>query len=986
MKKYLQYCRIPAMLLALLLGLGTVPPIPATAAEKGRMSLKRPALELSLGEEDQIIPVFEHVSGTPAVTFRSADPSVVTVDQEGRLVAKKVGKTTITVSCASTGDTIELSVKVMEKEHSWDDKIMITTFWPPNPVEMVNDEQYKLLADAGITQVLGAGANMDGVETTEKMLAMCDKYGMGLTMSSYFGPRVTGWTDEEFRTYTSYYKNVPAAYGVFMADEPLNGNGFVNAYLGLRKYIPNLYCHLNFLPEHYYGNSRLYQSLLTDYARLIADGGDKLEYLMFDMYPYGLEAGSMARVEFFSNLRSVYEVGHKNQVKTGLYIQTVCIPNAFRRPTDSEIRYEMYAALAFGFKQLSFFTWFTPTGQGEPFTDGIIAADGTPNSHYYAIKDINHEIHALGDTLVKCDTHAVYLTGRKTYGQPAVPEDFFAQIGHDSDTFIFSWMRHRETGRNYLMVVNNNFTRKQTGEIIFDSAITSVSEVSKTDGSLRSLSMDGQTLVIQLEAGDAMLIALPEDFDFYQAPEGQPPAETNLAADALIYASSSEGWNGNFIYNLNDGSNYTAMDADRQIWRSLDAEDSYIKIDLGRTLDFDRVDVYPIGGMFNYGDAFPNNITVSISDDGQTWREVKSVKDITITELRGYTLRIGDQTARWIKLDFTDTQNAFGYVAVDEVEVYNDKGRLPEPALIPFLGDDTVVTYTEGENIALGKKGFATSSAEQIDWSLNFINDGNRATGFASAVFRNTVPDVTEFAGVSFGDLFAVEEVTVTLMHHTPEDFRIELSEDLKNWTAIYDVTGAAMNTQPITVTLDTPVNARYVRVIGTRMRDDINGGGYLIKIGEIEAYGKPVCDKTDLERVMATYRTEGGDPAGEVYAEAEAAMGNALLTQSQAQDLIRRLYAAIGRNPDGSEIPPETEPETTAPTEPESTTTESDTTDEETGITGSETTATADETAASDTSASEPAQGCASAVGSGATLALLAGAALTLKKRKKNR
>ena len=45
--------------------------------------------------------------------------------------------------------------------------------------------------------------------------------------------------------------------------------------------------------------------------------------------------------------------------------------------------------LAFGYKQFSYFTWFTPSNRSEPFADGIILLDGTPNpKSYEAVKQL----------------------------------------------------------------------------------------------------------------------------------------------------------------------------------------------------------------------------------------------------------------------------------------------------------------------------------------------------------------------------------------------------------------------------------------------------------------------------------------------------------------------------------------------------------------------------------------------------------------------
>ncbi len=940
MKKHLIFCRIAAMLLACLLIFGTVVALPIGAAEKGVMSLLRPALELSLGEKDQIVPLFENVTGTPAVTYTSADPSIVTVDQDGRLEAKKVGKTTVTVACAATGDSIELSVSVIEKEHTFDDDIMITIFWPPSE-GYLNDEQFKLMADAGITQVLGAHPDYYTVESQMKMLELCAKYGMGLTIEDG-----SGWnhqSEERIAELIKRYHNVPGAYGFFMGDEPFNANPFVSTYVGIKKQEPNAYIHLNFLPQGPYGSAHTYRAQMTDYARLCDEAGYPLDYLMFDSYPFGPVEGQMERAGFYSNIRSVYMAGLKNQVKTGLYIQTVGIWGVYRRPEDAAIRYEMYTALAYGCKQLSFFTWFTPVNRGEGFYDGIISPEGVPNAHYETIKQVNSEIHAIGPTLAKCDTLGVYFTGRNTYGEPAVPADFFAHTSKSTDNFIFSWKRHTETGRNYLMVVNNGFGNDRSVDILFDEAITGVSEVSRTDGSLQPLTMKGQKLTVHLEAGDAVLLAMPEDYDFYQAPYGQPAASVNLAANQLINqdasvnyvdnviinASSSVGGDGYYIYNLNDGTRIVPGTSDEQSWRSVDNKDAYIKIDFGRELKFNRVDLYAAGNIRTFGQNFPRKVEVSVSSDGETWQSVKTFTDLSIQKLSGVRLDIGAQTARYVKLDMKDIPADQPYVALNEIEIYNDDGTVPDPDRISLLHTTDVTPYTEGENIALLKRNITSSYVFTNDWATVYVNDGlvnaeGSARGWSSAFGKNSTPDAEEWAGVEFGDLFDVHKLVIRPCGAFPEDYQVQVSNDGWSWTTISEETGANP-TGDIVLTFDTPVRTRAVRILGTKLRAGSGAtDGYVFQLGDIEAYGTPVCDKTVIETAMEIYRTEGGDTGAAEYKDAEKALANALLTQSQANDLAGKLYLLVGYNADGTKpaprpLPPvETEPVTEPVTEPD--------------------------------------------------------------------
>lgn len=948
------------------------------------VSLDRSSIELFVGETDKVNVSFLGTKKMYPLTYKSSDTSVLSVASDGTLTAKKLGKADVTVTCAQLNTTATLAVKVVETKHSFDENILLSIFWPPTP-QYITDEQYKLIADAGINWVMGAGEEtLANVENQKRMLELCAKYGIGMTVSDgNFGGSLQRKTAEQIAAAVARYKNVPAAYGFYILDEPLNPNGYLDAYINLKKAAPEAYMHLNFLPSGSYGSDAIYRAQMNDWARLTATAGYPLDYLIFDRYPFPLGQGTMDRKGFFQNVRACHDVGLKNDVKTGLYIQTVCQEVGFRRPTDSEIRYEMYASLAFGYKQLSFFTWFTPVNRNEPFRDGIIAPDGTPNAHYETVKTINHEILAIGETLVKCDALEVYFNGPDTYGQPSVPDDFFVQA-EKKDTLILSFLRHKETGRNYLMVVNNDFSAKQDIQLTFDKAITSLSEVSRVDGTLKPLTMNGQVLKLTLAAGDAMLMALPEGFDHYVAPEGQPEASVNLAIDAMITAPWSLGEEGWYIACLQDGERITA---DRSKgWRSENSKDTYVDIDLGRVLKFNRVDFYPAGTVLDYGGAFPTTIKISVSNDGKNFTEVKTLEGLSITKTTGIKTDLETQEARYIRIDLQDAPKGARFMALNEIEVYNDDGTVPPPPIFTLADDDgVVITYTEGENIAKGKKVFYSSTTpphfQAWGWDFSYINDGKSGNGWTSNVGLNRTPNATEYIGIDFGDLFAVEKVILEDNGVFPEDFEVALSVDGVRWTVIRDVKGEPdkASGEKYEILLETPVNARFVQVTGTKLRGGGNDG-YLLQLGEIEAYGRPVCDKTVLEQAIAVYQAEGGK-TGQLFNSAVKALENPLLTQTQAKDLAKRLLALV--NKELETTPPETDPvdtpseETTV--EPEVSTPEGDTTVVE------EPSLKAETTAADTTPDTKPAKkGCGSAMGLSA-LILMGAVALVLGKKRKD-
>ena len=108
------------------------------------LTLDRTALELYVNETDTIKPVFLGTKDTYAVTYKSADTSVATVDANGKITAKKLGKTTVTATCAALDQTVTCTIEVVDKKYSFDDNIMISIFWPPTP-DYITDEHVKFI-------------------------------------------------------------------------------------------------------------------------------------------------------------------------------------------------------------------------------------------------------------------------------------------------------------------------------------------------------------------------------------------------------------------------------------------------------------------------------------------------------------------------------------------------------------------------------------------------------------------------------------------------------------------------------------------------------------------------------------------------------------------------------------------------------------------------------------------------------------------------
>ena len=70
----------------------------------------------------------------------------------------------------------------------------------------------------------------------------------------------------------------------------------------------------------------------------------------------------------------------------------------YRWPTEAEVRWEAFTALAYGSTALSYFTYWTPgAAHTEPWSyhNGIILSDGTRGEKYEIVKRINADLQAL---------------------------------------------------------------------------------------------------------------------------------------------------------------------------------------------------------------------------------------------------------------------------------------------------------------------------------------------------------------------------------------------------------------------------------------------------------------------------------------------------------------------------------------------------------------------------------------------------------------
>lgn len=809
----------------------------------------KPALLLETG-------TVEHLPwSAPAgaeVSWSSSDESVVTV-VEGAVTAVAPGTAEVTMASGDLSSAVP--VEVQDDPERVGDSLLVTAFWAPTK-EFTTDEQYRYLAEAGIDFVQNVHTGDLATKATNlKMAALAARYGMQIGVSdSRFGPAIASMTPDEIADAVHEYTNVPGVGGFYLIDEPPNALQFADAFNAIKEVAPEYYAHLNFFPLPWYGSVQAGVQAMQAWGAAV----HHRDYLMYDLYPFG-ENGAFNAEPFYSSLDGLRRAGLDTGMPTGSYVQSVGIPGSYRRPTPAEIRFEVNTFLAYGQKQLSYFTWWTPSGRGEPFTDAVVSPTGVKTDLYEPVKAINAEVHALGSTLIDLDAQEVYLTGANTHGQPSLPAEFFVRPT-TTEPLLFSYLRHKDTGRNYLMVVNRDFTGPTSAELQFDAAIGSVEQVSRADGSTSTVELDGP-LAVTLAAGDALLYALPTSYDYGNRPT---PPNTNLAAGKPATADNARSEFGWSAAGVTD-SNRLASNATHG-WGTVPATSgtqANLVVDLARTRDFNRVDLYPSGQVgYDYGATFPNGLTISVSDDRTTWTQVASLDQAQRPD-GPISLTFDEARGRYLRIEVTGMKTWEGRFSASlrQVEVFNDDGGTPDPEQPPSPPGPT--PYVPDQNIALDKPVYVSSyptaaAYEGWGWAPRFLTDGTRTgKGWTSNIKQHFSADATEWAVVGLNAAYDISEVRLYPSGMFPVDYLVQVSADGDDWTTVATRTGDDGNTtNPRVITFDEPAKGEFLRLVGTRLRST-PADGYMIQLGELEAYGTP-SDKVAPAAVVISTPEDG--------------------------------------------------------------------------------------------------------------------------------
>ncbi|MGW1208988.1 discoidin domain-containing protein [Streptomyces sp. NPDC002499] len=225
---------------------------------------------------------------------------------------------------------------------------------------------------------------------------------------------------------------------------------------------------------------------------------------------------------------------------------------------------------------------------------------------------------------------------------------------------------------------------------------------------------------------------------------------TDLALHAPAEASSTDQ-DSNGAANVTDGNENTR-------WSSAFEDDQWIRVDLGSTQSFDRVDL-------TWEQAYAKTFVVQVSANGSDWTDVQSVDNGAVPlpfNNGNASLQVEDldrRTARYVRLNLGLRNTSWGN----------------------SLWTFSVIDRSDpGTDLALRQK--ATASTEESDHPAAHATDGDPGTRWSSAY------EDDQWIQVDLGSRRDFDRVAIVWETAYPKTYVIQVSDDGEQWTDVKSV------------------------------------------------------------------------------------------------------------------------------------------------------------------------------------------------------
>lgn len=280
----------------------------------------------------------------------------------------------------------------------------IITFWCGPPLAEFTDARAAEIADAGFSVV---GPPCEGGRDRGDQLRALDvaaRHGLRMwVIDDRVGktaPAKPGW-EAAAAAVVADYGTHPALDGYFVTDEPSTKEfpAVAKVVDWLRQADAAHLAYVNLFPG--YVRSRTlgtdsYEDYLEQFATTV-----RPQLLSYDYYPFLTDKD---RHGFFRNLAAVRETAARHRIPF-MYIAQAMPHGPYRDPTESELAWQVFNAMAYGARGISYFAYWTPPD--EPASDldarwnfryGLVE-HGTPTRHFFQVARLNRVIRVVTQQL-----------------------------------------------------------------------------------------------------------------------------------------------------------------------------------------------------------------------------------------------------------------------------------------------------------------------------------------------------------------------------------------------------------------------------------------------------------------------------------------------------------------------------------------------------------------------------------------------------------
>jgi len=199
------------------------------------------------------------------------------------------------------------------------------------------------------------------------------------------------------------------------------------------------------------------------YARFIEKYLDTVHPPVLLNCHYPPLADGSDRVEYYANLELFRDCALQRDIGLMAFVIATEYTGVNRPPSDSDLRWQVYSALAYGAQGLWYWNWRIKPDSKRGFTEGLVTYEtDQPTREYHLVKAINSEVLAIGEVLLKLRSLAVFHTGKDipdgTRRFPNRGDSGYSSIERfEGDRFIIGEFRNADDPTDedsYVMVVN----------------------------------------------------------------------------------------------------------------------------------------------------------------------------------------------------------------------------------------------------------------------------------------------------------------------------------------------------------------------------------------------------------------------------------------------------------------------------------------------------------------------------------------------------